>query len=87
VHLQLGGALLEVNRLDEAERELKTAYRLGGAALGGAQMLLGQLYYTQKKYDLAQQAFEKYLLDVPKAPNRNEVVKVIEKIKAATSPK
>lgn len=87
VHLQLGGALLQLNRLEEAERELQTAYRSGGAQLGGAQLLLGQLYYTQKRYDLAKQAFEQYLLDVPKAPNREEVAGVIAKIKAATSPK
>jgi tetratricopeptide (TPR) repeat protein len=87
VHLQLGAALLELNELNEAENELKTAYRLGGAELGGAQLLLGQAYFAQKKYDLARQAFEQYLIDVPKAPNRTEVQGVIEKIKAAMTQK
>lgn len=87
VHLQLGGALLLVNKLDDAERELKAAYSLGGATLGGAQLLLGQLYFTQKRYDLAKQAFEQYLTDIPNAPNKAEVAKVIAEIKAATPPK
>jgi tetratricopeptide (TPR) repeat protein len=87
IHLQLGAALVELNRLDEAESKLRTAYKLGGAQLGGAQLLLGNLYFMQKKYELAKQAFEQYLTDVPKAPNRAEVVAVIEKIKAATTPK
>lgn len=85
-HLQFGAALLLLNKLEDAERELKAAYELGGVSLGGAQFLLGQLYFTQKKYDLAKQAFERYLRDVPDAPNRLEVAKVIDQIKAATPP-
>lgn len=84
IHLQLGAALVELNRLDEAESKLQTAYKLGGPQLGGAQLLLGNLYFVQKKYNLARQAFEQYLIDVPKAPNRAEVAGLIEKIKAAT---
>jgi Flp pilus assembly protein TadD len=87
IHLQLGIALMQLNRLEEAEKELQTAYRLGGAQIGGVQLLLGQLYYTQKRYELAKQAFERYLLDVPKAPNRKEVANIIETIKAAMIPK
>ncbi len=82
VHLQLGGALLLMNKLDDAERELKEAYTLGGATLGGAQLLLGQLYFTQKRYDLAREAFERYLTDVPNAPNKEQVASVISQIKA-----
>jgi Flp pilus assembly protein TadD len=82
-HLQLGGALLQLRRLDDAERELLTAYRLAGAQLGGAQLMLGQIYFLEKKYDKAQSAFEQYLTDVPQAPNAAEVGGVIEKIKAA----
>jgi tetratricopeptide (TPR) repeat protein len=87
VHLQLGGALLEMKRYDEAERELLDSYRLGGARMGGAQFLLGQLYFTAKKYESAMRAFEQYLIDVPEAPNRAEVLSVVEKIKAALSQK
>src|SRR5215813_4160645 len=83
IHLQLGGALLQLGRLDDAQRELLTAYRLGGVQMGGAQLMLGQIYFMQKKYESAQRAFEQYLADVPNAPNANEVRAVIDKIKSA----
>ena len=83
VHLQWGGALLQLNHLEAAERALLAAYRLGGSGMGGAQLMLGQIYFTQKKYAAARQAFRQYLTDVPQAPNRAEVEGVIEKINAA----
>ena len=86
-HLQLGGALLQLRRLADAERELTTAYRLGGTQLGGAQLMLGQIYFMEKKYRSAANAFEQYLTDVPLAPNAVEVRGVIERIKAALSQK
>lgn len=82
-HLQLGGALLQVGQLEDAEKELLAAYRLGGPQLGAAQFLLGQVYFIGKKYDLAMRAFERYLADVPQAPNANEVRAVVDRIKAA----
>lgn len=81
--LQLGGALLQLGKLADAERELVDAYRLGGSQMGGAQLMLGQIYFMQKKYESAQRAFEQYLADVPNAPNASEVRAFIEKIKAA----
>jgi len=86
-HLQLGGALLQLRRLDDAERELITAYRLGGAELGGAQLMLGQIYFMEKKYQSALIAFERYLSDVPFAPNAVEIRGVIDRIKAALNGK
>jgi len=83
IHLQLGGALLQLGRLDDAQRELLSAYRLGGAQMGGAQLMLGQIYFMEKKYESAQRAFEQYLADVPNAPNANEVRAFIDKIKSA----
>lgn len=82
-HLQLGGALLQVNRMSEAERELLEAYKIGGPQMGGAQLMLGQIYFIQKNYEDAMKAFEQYLADVPKAPNRIEVEGVVNKIKVA----
>jgi tetratricopeptide (TPR) repeat protein len=83
IHLQLGGALLQLGRLDDAQRELLSAYRLGGPQMGGAQLMLGQIYFMEKKYESAQHAFEQYLADVPNAPNANEVRAFIDKIKSA----
>jgi tetratricopeptide (TPR) repeat protein len=82
-HLQLGGALLQIKKMDEAERELLMAYRLGGTQMAGAQLLLGQIYHGQKKYKSALRAFEQYLSDLPQAPNAAELKGVIEKIRAA----
>jgi TolA-binding protein len=75
--------LLQIGRLDDAQRELLSAYRLGGTQMGGAQLMLGQIYFLQKKYENAQQAFELYLADVPNAPNSSEVRAFIAKIKTA----
>jgi Flp pilus assembly protein TadD len=86
-HLQLGGALLQLRRLTEAERELVAAYQLGGRELGGAQFLLGQLYFLSNKYESAMRAFEQYLADVPRAPNLPEVRAVIARIKEALNQK
>ena len=81
IRLQLGGALLQLERWDDAERELLAAYRLGGAQLGGAQLMLGQIYFTQKKYESALKAFEQYLADVPAPPNASQIRDVIANIK------
>jgi tetratricopeptide (TPR) repeat protein len=83
IHLQFGGALLQVGRLDEAERELLSAYRIGGKQMGGAQLMLGQIYFMGKKYESALRAFEQYLADVPQAPNAAEIQGVIKNIKGA----
>jgi tetratricopeptide (TPR) repeat protein len=87
IHLQLGGALLQLKRLDEAELELLESYRLGGPEMGGAQLFLGELYFTQKRYELAMRAFEQYLTDVRGAPNSDQIRGVIERIRAALASK
>ena len=87
IHLQLGGALIQLQKLDEAERHLVESYRLGGAQMGAAQFLLGELYFMQKKYADARRAFEQYLADVPQAPNAAQVRGVIEKLRAALDQK
>jgi len=86
-HLQLGGAYLQLKRLAEAERELLRAYELGGSEAGGAQLLLGQLYFMQRRLEPSLRAFEQYLKDVPAAPNAAQVKKAIEQIKASIGSK
>lgn len=85
--LYWGAALLQLQKMAEAERELLKAYELGGKAVGTAHFLLGQLYYNQQKYEAALRAFEQFLQDVPAAPNAAQIKEVIEKIKAALKPK
>ncbi len=82
-HLQLGGALMQLKRPAEAERELLRAYELGGRGVGAAQLLLGQLYFMQAKYEQAMRAFELYLKDVPDAPNAVQIKSTVEQIRAA----
>jgi Flp pilus assembly protein TadD len=86
-HLQLGGAFLELKNLAAAERELLKAYELGGASAGAAQFLLGQTYYLAGKYEPAVAAFEKYLIDVPNAPNAAQVRDAIARIRTALKQK
>ena len=81
-HMYLGGALMQVQENERAERALVKAYELGGASNAGAQLLLGHLYYTQKKIPAAQKAFEQYLKDLPQAPNAAQVAKIIAELKA-----
>lgn len=83
VHLLLGGALMQLKRPAEAERELRRAYELGGAGVGNAQLLLGQLYLSQQKLEPARRALEQYLKDLPAAPNAAQVRETVEKIKEA----
>jgi tetratricopeptide (TPR) repeat protein len=86
-HMYIGVALMNLKRMAEAEAELLKAYELGGSGMAGAQLSLGQLYYQQQKYNLAQRAFEQYLKDSPNATNATQVKAVIEKIKAAMKQK
>jgi Flp pilus assembly protein TadD len=83
-HMHLGGALMQLQQDERAERELLRAYELGGAATAGAQLLLGHLYYSQKKFAAAQKAFEQYLKDLPSAPNAAQVTEMIAGIKASS---
>jgi len=82
-HLQLGGALMQVEQPARAEKELLRAYELAGPLAGGAQLLLGHIYYSQKRYADAQRAFEQYLKDVPKAPNAMQITQLLADLKAS----
>mgnify|MGYP000875917931 CR=1 FL=1 len=81
-HLYLGAAYVQLKKVAEAERELLKAYELAGKAAASAQLLLGQLYYGQQKFELAQRAFEQYLSDMPNAQNAAQVKQAVEQIKA-----
>ena len=84
-HLQLGGALMQLQQLAKAESELLRAYELAGSAVGGAQLLLGQMYYSQGKYVEAQRAFEQYLKDLPSAPNASQISRMIADLRATNT--
>lgn len=75
--LYLGLAMLGLNDLDGAERELKTAHDLGGGASGLALFHLGQLYMNKGEQGLARKMFELYLQEVPNAANTAQVQKLL----------
>jgi tetratricopeptide (TPR) repeat protein len=83
LHLQLGAALMQLQQLPRAEEELLRAYEMGGRAAGAAQFLLGNIYYSEKKFAEAQRCFEQFLKDVPTAPNAPEINRLIADLKAA----
>jgi tetratricopeptide (TPR) repeat protein len=82
-HLYLGAALMQLDKLPDAEKELLKAYQLGGKAVASSQLLLGQLFYKQQKYEPALKAFEQFLSDMPMASNASQVRQVVEELKAA----
>jgi cytochrome c-type biogenesis protein CcmH/NrfG len=73
--------LLQLKKYPEAELALQRAYAVGQQNMGNAQLMLGQLYTAQQKYDLALAAFEQYLKDMPNAANAAQVRSGIEMIK------
>jgi Flp pilus assembly protein TadD len=81
--LNYGIALLQLGELDEAERSLVRAYKIEGAKMAGAQLMLGQVYFQKKNYPKAVEAFETYLKDMPDAPNAPKVRESIQKLRDA----
>jgi tetratricopeptide (TPR) repeat protein len=80
----LGAALSQTNKLDEAEQALLRAYEIKGAAMPGAQLMLGQIYFQKKIFDKAIEAFETYLRDLPAAPNAEQVKDAIARLRQLT---
>jgi len=79
----LGAALLQTGKLDQAETALIRSYKLEGSRMAGAQLLLGQIYFQKKDYPRAIEAFETYLKDLPSAPNAAQVREAVEKLRQA----
>lgn len=75
--LHAGLAALGLDDAGVAERELKSAYDLGGAPFASALFHLGQLYMSKGERRLALESFEAYLRDVPEAANAAQVRKMI----------
>lgn len=79
----LGSALLQIDKLDDAERALLQSYEIKKSAMAGAQLLLGQLYFQKKEYAKAINAFEAYLRDLPDAPNAAQVREAVRQLRDA----
>lgn len=78
--LELGAAAYRAGMLSIAERELQRAYRIGGAEVAVSQLLLGQIYCRGGQYGKAREAFERFLLDSPNAPESSEVRTILTRL-------
>jgi Flp pilus assembly protein TadD len=81
VHLELGNAAFSAAQFALAEREWKTASRLGAAAAAVAQLELGRIYYIQGNKSAAREAFQRFLSENPGAPEADEIRALLEKLK------
>jgi len=80
-HLELGIAAFRAGQLETAERELQTAYRIGGTEVAVSQLLLGHLYLGQKRNLAARMSLATFLNDNPNAPEAQEVRRILDSIK------
>ena len=69
-----------------AEAVLRKAYEQGGKHAAKAQLYLSQLYARQKKFDLAVEALDIYLRDLPGAPDAESLRATLVKLRAAQAP-
>ena len=75
--LYSGIALMALGSLEAAEKDLRTAYSLGGTPYALALFHLGQLYMNKGDKESARRAFAEYLRDLPNADNADQVRKMI----------
>jgi tetratricopeptide (TPR) repeat protein len=75
--LYSGIALMALGNLNGAEKDLKSAYEVGGSQYALALFHLGQLYMNKGERRLALESFQRYLSDDPKAANADQVRKMI----------
>jgi Tfp pilus assembly protein PilF len=80
-HFYLGLALVGIDDSDQAEKEFKAAYNLGGSEYALALFHLGELYLSRGEREAALKAFEKYLSESPQAPNAAHVRQMIALLK------
>ena len=83
-HFYLGLALIgmeDAERAASAEKEFKTAYRIGGAKYALALFHLGELYLSRGDREAALKAFQQYLVESPDAANAAHVRQMIAMLK------
>ena len=69
----------------ERSQRCSRLYELGGSSAGAAQLLLGHLYYQQRRFKDAERAFQQYLKDIPTAPNAPQVRTLIVALQTTKS--
>jgi Flp pilus assembly protein TadD len=76
-HFYLGLALVGMDDTENAEKEFKTSYSLGGAKYTLALFHLGEIYFSRGNREAARKAFEQYLAETPDAANATHVKQMI----------
>jgi len=80
-HLYAGMASVKLNDTARGEKELRAAYDLGGNSYAIALLHLGQLYMKKGEREMAIQALESYLRELPNAANAAQVEQLIGKLR------
>ena len=80
-HLYAGTASAKLNDLARGEKELQTAYDLGGTPYAIALFHLGQLYMKKGDREKALNALESYLREAPNAANAAQAEKLIGRLR------
>jgi Flp pilus assembly protein TadD len=81
VHYFLGQALANLGNFDEAEKELSAAVKLGGEEMKEAHRILAIIYNVKGDKKRAAEELEAYLRVAPKAPDAEQLRKVIQQLK------
>jgi Tfp pilus assembly protein PilF len=79
-HLYAGMASVDLNDMGRAEKELNTAYDLGGKTFAVALLHLGNLHMKKGEREMARRSFESYLRELPDAPDAAQVQKLIDRL-------
>lgn len=80
-HYYLGRALVYLNRLDEAEKELSRAVTLGGDEVTEAHRYLAGIYNSRGDGSRAVAELETYLRVAPKSPDADHIRQLIAQLK------
>ena len=80
-HMYAGIVSVKLNDTARGEKELRAAYDLGGNSYAIALLHLGQLFMKKGERELAIEAFESYLRELPNAANAAQVEKLIGKLR------
>lgn len=80
-HMYAGIVSAKLNDTARGEKELRAAYDLGGNSYAIALLHLGQLYMKKGEREMAIEAFESYLRELPNAANAAQVEQLIGKLR------
>jgi Flp pilus assembly protein TadD len=80
-HFYLGLALIGMDDTENAEKEFKLAYNMGGTKYALALFHLGELYFSRGERGAALKAFQQYLAESPDATNAAHVRQMIAMLK------